>query len=170
MVDKPYGVCFCKDWDILQQWLEYGDRTKGVALGFDLSWFDDIHFREEDGIIFVSGGVFMYFHEEDIKRVFCALAKRFPGGEIYFDAESKMALKGSNNMVKRSGNHGAMMYFYVNDATMFERWSPKIRLVSDEPGFKGIKPRKHWSFRVRMTARLFSKFKNMSFVHLQFIK
>ena len=38
-IDKPYGICFCKYADVLQQWLEYGDRTKGLVLGFDLEWF-----------------------------------------------------------------------------------------------------------------------------------
>jgi len=38
-IDKPYGTCFCKYADVLQQWLEYGDKTKGLVLGFDLEWF-----------------------------------------------------------------------------------------------------------------------------------
>ncbi|MBS3950844.1 MAG: DUF2971 domain-containing protein [Peptococcaceae bacterium] len=38
----PYGCCLCQRADVLQQWLEYGDRTKGVVLGFELNWFSDI--------------------------------------------------------------------------------------------------------------------------------
>lgn len=41
-IDKPYGCCFCKDSDLLQQWLEYGDKTRGVVLGFDFDWFDGL--------------------------------------------------------------------------------------------------------------------------------
>lgn len=41
-VDNPFGVCFSDNGDLLQQWNEYGDRTKGVALGFDVDWFADI--------------------------------------------------------------------------------------------------------------------------------
>jgi len=41
----PFGVCFCKNGDIKEQWLEYGDSTQGISLGFDLSWFDDIQNR-----------------------------------------------------------------------------------------------------------------------------
>lgn len=37
--DPPYGVCFCKKEDISSQWAEYGDRTKGLSLGFDINWF-----------------------------------------------------------------------------------------------------------------------------------
>lgn len=39
---KPYGICFCKNRDVLQQWLEYGDKTRGVVLGFDLDWFQGL--------------------------------------------------------------------------------------------------------------------------------
>jgi hypothetical protein len=41
-IDKPYGVCFCKKADVLQQWLEYGDKTRGVVLGFDFNWFNGL--------------------------------------------------------------------------------------------------------------------------------
>ncbi len=48
------------------------------------------------------------------------MSKRFPGGELYFDAESKFALNLSNATVKKSGNNGAMMYFYVNNPKSIE--------------------------------------------------
>lgn len=41
-IDTPFGVCFCLKPDLHQQWLEYGDRTRGLSLGFDLDWFDGI--------------------------------------------------------------------------------------------------------------------------------
>jgi len=44
----------------------------------------------------------------------------------------------SNRMVQKTGNKGAMMYFYVNDAKAIEGWSPAIRLASCEGYFKGI--------------------------------
>lgn len=37
--DKPFGICFCKEKDLVQQWNEYGDDGKGVSVGFDLEWF-----------------------------------------------------------------------------------------------------------------------------------
>lgn len=43
LVDAPYGCCFCIGGDELQQWQEYGDRTKGVVLGFDFDWFIGLH-------------------------------------------------------------------------------------------------------------------------------
>lgn len=38
-VDPPFGICFCRQEDLLSQWKEYGDETKGLSLGFDLNWF-----------------------------------------------------------------------------------------------------------------------------------
>lgn len=37
--DPPYGICFCQKEDLLSQWNEYGDDTKGLSLGFDINWF-----------------------------------------------------------------------------------------------------------------------------------
>ena len=39
-VDPPFGICFCEKGDLLSQWKEYGDSTRGVSLGFDINWFD----------------------------------------------------------------------------------------------------------------------------------
>ena len=41
-IDSPYGCCFCQSGDVLQQWQEYGDKTKGIVLGFDFDWFSDL--------------------------------------------------------------------------------------------------------------------------------
>lgn len=38
-IDYPYGVCFCRERDLLSQWIEYGDKAKGLSVGFDLNWF-----------------------------------------------------------------------------------------------------------------------------------
>lgn len=42
LLDAPYGCCFCMSGDVLQQWQEYGERTKGVVLGFDFDWFSGL--------------------------------------------------------------------------------------------------------------------------------
>jgi len=42
MIDQPYGCCFCLNRDVLQQWQEYGDKTRGVVLGIDVDWFSEM--------------------------------------------------------------------------------------------------------------------------------
>ncbi|MEH7072662.1 hypothetical protein V7121_03050 [Neobacillus drentensis] len=66
------------------------------------------------------------------------MAGHFPGGELYFDAESKMMLTISINTVEKAGNMGAKMYFSVNNPMVLEKWSPKIKLLFFEPYFKGF--------------------------------
>lgn len=39
VADPPYGICFCQKEDLLSQWKEYGENTRGLSLGFDINWF-----------------------------------------------------------------------------------------------------------------------------------
>lgn len=133
---------------------------------FDESWFDDIHFDKDNGILFISGGVFYYFKEEQLKAIFSTMARRFPGGEVYFDAESKTAVEKSNEMVQKTGNKGAQMYFYVNDATAIKNWSTAIREVSLEPYFKGLTYTDGLKTRAQMV--VMDKAGMMKFVHVKF--
>jgi O-methyltransferase involved in polyketide biosynthesis len=145
------------------------EREIGIAKSFfDTSWFDDVAFNEGDGIIFISAGVFYYFREEELKTVVAEMARRFPGGELYFDAESKSAVAKSNSVVKKTGNKNALMYFYVNDVKSLESWSPLIRLASCEPFFKGITKKKSWSPGTRLLMSLADILGMMKIVCLRF--
>ncbi|EOP28468.1 hypothetical protein IG5_01581 [Bacillus toyonensis] len=98
------------------------------------------------------------------------MSKRFPGGELYFDAESKFALNLSNATVKKSGNNGAMMYFYVNNPKSIEKWSSSIKVLSCSPFFKGIPTNKDWDGSTRIMMRIVNVIKMLKFVHLRFEK
>ena len=135
---------------------------------FNLSWLDDIIFNKEDGILFFAGGVFYYFDDELIQPVFTEMAKRFPGGEIYFDAESKGAVAISNRMVKKTGNHGAMMNFYVNSSKKIENWSPDILSAKCERFFSGIPRSEKWGIQLCIQSSMLDRFKMMKFVHVKF--
>lgn len=125
-------------------------------------------FNEDDGILFVAAGVFYYFQENQLKRIFQEMSLRFPGGELYFDAESKFALKISNRTVEKTGNKGAKMYFYVNNPKVFEDWSSKIKVLSCESYFKGIPVSKKWESGTRVMVRVVDLLKMMKFVYLRF--
>lgn len=147
------------------------DSPRNISIAksfFDVSWFEDVIFHANDGILFVSAGVFYYFHESQLKEAFREMADRFPGGELYFDAESNFALKISNRTVEKTGNKGAKMYFSVNNPKALEGWSPKIKLVSWEPYFKGILASKKWEGGTRVMVRVVDLLKMLKFVHLRF--
>ena len=106
------------------------DSPRNISIAksfFDVSWFDDVIFNEEDGILFISAGVFFYFQENQLKGIIQEMVRRFSGGELFFDAESKFAVNISNRTVEKTGNKGAKMYFYINSPKVFERWSSKIK-------------------------------------------
>lgn len=35
-----YGICFSEEGDLLGQWREYGDRGRGISIGFKVEWFE----------------------------------------------------------------------------------------------------------------------------------
>ena len=72
--------------------LPESDRIKNVAADLnDPSWFDKID--AENGVCFLAAGVFYYFKTEDIRKLFCEMAKRFPGGRLVFDTANRRAVK-----------------------------------------------------------------------------
>lgn len=78
--------------EVRNQLLPDGGRVKNVAADLnDFSWFDKID--AENGVCFLAAGVFYYFKTGDIKKLFPAMAKRFPGGRLVFDAAGKRAVK-----------------------------------------------------------------------------
>jgi O-methyltransferase involved in polyketide biosynthesis len=115
--------------------------------------------------------VFYFFEENKIKKLFCAMSEQFPDGIIVFDAESKSAVKKSNAMVRKSGNKGAQMFFYVNNPNKFEQWSNKIKLIDVLPFFKSVPKNtknKKWELKTRIFVVLCDVFKMAKFIVLQF--
>ncbi|MDF2565930.1 MAG: hypothetical protein K0Q53_2334 [Massilibacillus sp.] len=162
-LDLPDAIAYRKSL------IEDTPRNICIAKNFlDPSWFDDIIFNIEDGIVFISAGVFYYFKEEQLKIIVAAMARRFPGGELYFDAEPQYAVKGSNRMVEKSGNKGAMMHFWVNNKEQLARWSPEIR-VSSQSLLKGITMNASWGIGTRLACRACNCIKFMKLMCLQFV-
>jgi O-methyltransferase involved in polyketide biosynthesis len=148
-----------------------GPRNICIAKSvLDYSWFQDIIFKQKNGILFIAGGVFLYFQEDQIRDLFVTLSKNFPEGELYFDGQTKTALKISNQMVKKTGNQEAMMHFYINNPQIFTSWSPSLHLKSAKPYFKNIKRNRHWKISTKINMAFCDLFHMVSFFHLKFKK
>ncbi len=50
----------------------------------DLSWLDEI--SADDPVFISAQGLFMYFKEEEVKKLIISIAERFPGAQLMFDA------------------------------------------------------------------------------------
>lgn len=72
--------------------LPESERVRNIAADLnDLAWFGKID--AENGVCFLAAGVFYYFKKEQIRRLLNAMARRFPGGRLVFDAAGKRAVK-----------------------------------------------------------------------------
>ena len=126
-----------------------GEREKNIACDLnDFSWMDQIDAGQ--GAVFYAAGVFHYFTTQQIKDMVTAMADRFPGGRLVFDAVGKFGrdklMKGT---LKSMGMNDISGLFYVNESSQLENWSPKVKRVTkkrymqgyyklDDPNIKGI--------------------------------
>lgn len=107
----------------------------------DTAWFERVDFKKEEGAVFFASGVFYYFKTEDVRKLFCAMAERFPGGKLVFDATNAKGLK---NMLKtwlepaRMENVG--LYFSVDEIEDLKQWCGSFRSVSRKGYMTGYRP------------------------------
>lgn len=90
--------------ELREQLIPSTDREKNI--GSDLnnhSWFDKIDFCKEGGAVFIASGVFIYLNKEDVKKLFCAMAERFPGARLAFDAQNRRGMELDLKAIKASG-------------------------------------------------------------------
>ena len=113
--------------------LHAGKREKNLAADLnDLSWFDAIDTPLEDGAVFFAAGVFYYFRTEQVQTLCAAMAERFPGGRLVFDAAGPMAVKLMlKTWVKQAGIRDVGAHFSVRDAEKeLSDWSDRISVSS----------------------------------------
>mgnify|MGYP000091932910 FL=1 len=126
-----------------------GEREENIACDLnDFSWMDKINAK--DGAILYAAGVFHYFTTQQIKNMVIAMAEKFPGGRLVFDAVGKFGRdKLLKSTLKSMGMNDVSGLFYVNDTSELEGWSKKAKLMSkksymqgyyklDDPNIKGI--------------------------------
>ena len=113
--------------------LPAGEREKNLAADLnDLSWFDAIDTPPADGAVFFAAGVFYYFRTEQVQALCAAMARRFPGGRLVFDAAGPTAVKLMlKTWVKQAGIRDVGAYFSVRDAEKeLPAWSACICVSS----------------------------------------
>jgi O-methyltransferase involved in polyketide biosynthesis len=116
------------------------DRHKSIASSFlDTEWFDQIEVR--DGLLFLAGGVFMYFNEKQIKEFFIKAADYFKACEFYFDSLSPMGMKIAKKQVLKKGGMGMSMDggWGLKPVESLEKWDKRIKVINAIPMSKGMK-------------------------------
>ena len=114
-----------------------GEREENIACDLnDFSWMDRID--ASNGAVLYAAGVFHYFTMQQIKDMVIAMADRFPGGRLVFDAVGKFGrdvlMKGT---LKNLGMKDVSGLFFVNSVSDLEGWSPKVKSVTRKSYMQG---------------------------------
>ncbi|MGX8720485.1 MAG: class I SAM-dependent methyltransferase, partial [Eubacteriales bacterium] len=110
--------------------LPAGEREMNLACDLnDYSWMDQID--AGGGAVFFAAGVFYYFRTAEVKRLFRAMAERFSGGVLAFDACNK---RGAGLMrrtwLKEAGITDVSAFFSLEDESELRGWSDHFASVT----------------------------------------
>ncbi|PIE68612.1 MAG: hypothetical protein CSA21_06370 [Deltaproteobacteria bacterium] len=116
------------------------ERHQSIAASFlETAWFENIVVK--DGLLFLAGGVLMYFEEEQIREFFLAVADHFGACEFYFDALSPACMKMAKKAVLKKGGMGMNLEngWGLKPVKSLETWDNRIRVIDAIPIHKGAK-------------------------------
>ena len=145
---------------------EDSDRHISIASSFlDTEWFETINVR--DGLLFLAGGVFYYFNEEQIKLFFMKAADHFKKCDFFFDSLSPMGMKIAKKQVLKKGGMGMSMDsgWGIKSIKTLENWDDRIKVVNMIPMHKGMY--KGLPLRTKMTLFIPDMLGVCSMVHIR---
>ncbi|MFP2958813.1 class I SAM-dependent methyltransferase [Myxococcus sp. 1LA] len=129
-VDLPEAVA------IRERFLTPNERLRHFpASALDRAWMDQVDASK--GVFIIAQGLFMYFEEDAVRRLFVDIAERFPGAEVLFDTIprwfSARTLKGLH---RTRAYQVPPMPWGINrdevEATL-KRWEPRVTRVAFQP-------------------------------------
>lgn len=104
----------------------------------DHAWMDAID--AENGAVFFAAGVFYYFRTEDVKNLFDAMAKRFPGSVLAFDSCNERGAKlMRRTWLKEAGITDVSAFFSLEDETELMTWSDRFASVTAKSYMRGYR-------------------------------
>ncbi|MBQ5437651.1 MAG: class I SAM-dependent methyltransferase [Firmicutes bacterium] len=119
--------------------LPAGERETDLACDLnDLSWMDSIDASE--GAVFFAAGVFYYFRTADVKRLFKAMAERFPKAVLVFDScNSRGAKLMRKTWLKEAGITDVDAFFSLEDESVLISWSDRFASVTSKSYMRGYR-------------------------------
>ena len=149
------------------------DSTRSISIPksvFDLSWINTTNYKEKDGIFLIAGGLFSYFKEEDVAKLFVAMADKLPAAELLFDCQSSLGNKIINRRLKKLNVEGVHLDFNVkNPVKHIQKWSDKIEVVDWFTLFSRTERNPKWKKRTHLLMNLCDWLNAGKFVHVKFL-
>jgi O-methyltransferase involved in polyketide biosynthesis len=152
--------------ELRKKYISETDRCRFISKSvLDLSWYEAID--KESKIMFLVAGVFYYFDENEIKRLFNDFHTYLPGLEIVFDYASNRGIKLSNKVVLKKGGMDSSAYLKwgIDDLIEIEKWADNIKVISFEPMYKEHK--KNYSIFHKIGMSIADAMKIMSLAHIK---
>ena len=122
-----YNLDFPEVLEVRSAWMEPHEHERDLPFSLtDYRWMDEVD--ASDGLIAVASGVFYFLENAEVSGLVDAMARRFPGGRLVYDAESPEMVAASERAVRECGIDAAPMPFRVADPYAPSTWS---EVVSD---------------------------------------
>ncbi len=119
--------------------LPAGKRETNLACDLnDFAWMDCID--AGNGAVFYAAGVFYYFKTEDVRRLFAAMAERFPGAVLAFDSCNERGAKlMRKTWLKEAGITDVSAFFSLEEEADLRGWSGRFASVTAKSYMRGYR-------------------------------
>ncbi len=136
---KGYNIDLPDVIKVRSDLLPADERETNLACDLnDLSWMDKID--ASGGAVFFAAGVFYYFRTADVKKLFAAMAERFPGGVLAFDSCNERGAKlMRKTWLKEAGITDVSAFFSLEDEAELRGWSDRFASVSARSYMRGYR-------------------------------
>lgn len=164
-IDLPDAIAFRKSL------ISQTERSVCLARSaFDQNWFDEVDFDPAKGIFIIAGGLFMYFDEAEVRELFVALSRRFPGGEIHFDTMPRLGIALVNRRLKGTGIPTMRFALGVRSPQRtLAAWSPRLKVVDSCSFYAGVPRDSRWDKATRLMMNMNDWFKTGGFMQVRFL-
>jgi len=98
----------------------------------DFSWMEQIQIKENQPVLFIGEGLFMYFEEQEVKNIFIAMADHFPDAELIFEINGPVSVGRSKHHDALSKTDGQAEFKWGSaSGAVCETWDDGIRFVRE---------------------------------------
>ena len=134
-----YNLDFPDVIAVRNELLPAGEREENIACDLnDFTWMDLID--SSNGAVFFAAGVFYYFRTEEVKKLFAAMAERFPGAVLAFDACNERGAKlMRKTWLKEAGITDVHAFFSLEDEAELRDWSGRFASVTAKSYMRGYR-------------------------------
>lgn len=103
----------------------------------DFNWMGNLS-KNNRNYLFIAEGLFMYLHEEDVKKLVIQLQKKFPGCHLVCEVANSYIIKTLKRKIWRKKfqrdfnlKENAIFNFGISDSTDFEKWNEGIKFLDE---------------------------------------